>query len=71
MWQGLDPDLVRQLATIRQMVSLRQQTPTREWPLVFVKEQDELLVIREWPDGSMTAYLTSEHSDQLRNKPPR
>ena len=71
MWQGLDPELVRQLATIRQMVSLRQQSPTREWPLVFVREHDELLVIREWPDGSMTAYTTSDYSEQLRKNPPR
>ena len=71
MWQGLDPELVRQLANIRQMVSLGRQSPTREWPLVFVTGHDELLVVREWPDGSMTAYLTSEYSDRLRNNPPR
>jgi len=66
MWPGLDPELVRQLVTIRQLVSLRHQSPTREWPLVFVDDRDELLVIREWPDGSVTAYLTSEFSDEIR-----
>jgi hypothetical protein len=67
MWPGLDPELLRQLATIRQLVALSHRTPTREWPLVFVKRHDALLVVREWPDGSITAYATSEHSDQFRN----
>jgi hypothetical protein len=66
MWPGLDPEFVRQLANIRQMVSLRYQSPTREWPLVFVDDRDELLVIREWPDGSVTAYLTSDYTDDIR-----
>ena len=55
MWPGLDPEFVRQLAVMKKLVTLRYQSPTREWPLVFVQEHDELLVIREWPDGSMTA----------------
>ena len=67
MWSGFDPQLQRDLATVRQMVTLSRQTPTREWPLVFEKAHDELLVIREWPDGSITAYLTTEYSDILRN----
>ncbi len=66
MWPGLDPEFVRQLHTIRQMVTLRYQSPTREWPLVFVEDRDELLVVREWPDGSVTAYMTSEYSDDIR-----
>ncbi len=66
MWSGLDPEFVRQLGTIRQMVTLRYQSPTREWPLVFVEEHDELLVVREWPDGSLTAYATSQYSDDIR-----
>ena len=68
MWRGLDPELLRQLSTIRQLVTLRYQSPTREWPLIFVDEHDALLVIREWPDGSMTSYTTTEHSDQFRKK---
>ena len=68
MWRGLDPELLRQLSTIRQLVTLRYQSPTREWPLIFVDEHDALLVIREWPDGSMTSYTTSAYSDQLRKK---
>jgi hypothetical protein len=66
MWPGFDPELRRQLENIRQMVALRHQTPTREWPLIFVDEHDELLVVREWPDGSITAYSTSEYSDRIR-----
>jgi hypothetical protein len=66
MWPGFDAEFVRQLGVIRQMVTLRYQSPTREWPLVFVEDRDELLVVREWPDGSLTSYLTSEHSDEIR-----
>jgi hypothetical protein len=67
MWPGFDPQIRRDLDNLRQMVRLTHQTPTHEWPLVFVAEHDQLLVIREWPDGSVTAYLTSEHSDRLRD----
>ena len=56
MWSGFDPELRRQLATIRQLVGLRHQTPTREWPLVYVAKHNAWLVIREWPDGTITAY---------------
>jgi len=68
MWRGLDPELLRQLSTIRQLVTLRYQSPTREWPVIFVDEHDALLVIREWPDGSVTCYATSEHADRFRKK---
>jgi hypothetical protein len=68
MWPGLDPELLRQLATIRQMSALSRRTPTREWPLIYVKRHDRLLVVREWPDGSLTAYTTSEHPGTFRNK---
>jgi hypothetical protein len=67
MWSGLDPELRRQLACVRQMVALRHQTPTNEWPLIFMDQHDELLVVREWPDGSITAYCTTEYSDAIRN----
>jgi hypothetical protein len=64
MWAGFDPELLRQLATIRQLVALRHRTPTREWPFVVVDqdvdEHGALLVVREWPDGSITAYVTSK-----------
>jgi hypothetical protein len=66
MWPGFDPEFVRQLGTIRQMVSLRSRSPTREWPLIFVEDRDELLVVREWPDGSVTAFMTSEYSSDIR-----
>ena len=66
MWPGFDPEFRRQLATIRQLVALRHQTPTREWPLIYVKQHKALLVVREWPDGSITAYTTSERPARPR-----
>jgi hypothetical protein len=69
MW-GLDPELVKQLEHIRQMVTLSHQSPTKEWPLVFVEEFDELLVVREWPGGAITAYATSEYSSRIRGAEP-
>ena len=59
MWNGFDPIVKRELASIRQLVALRHQTPIREWPLVYVEDKEAdagLLVVREWPDGSLTAY---------------
>lgn len=67
MWSGFDPELRRQLECVREMVARRHQTPTREWPLIFMDQYDELLVVREWPDGSITAYSTTEYSDVIRN----
>ena len=61
MWHGFDPAIVRDLATIRGMVSRQRQVPTKEWALVYVNEYDVLLVVREWPDGSVTAYV-AEHT---------
>jgi hypothetical protein len=57
MWHGLDPELSRQLAGIRDMVSRQRQTPTREWPWIVDDAAREVLVVREWPDGAITAYL--------------
>ena len=67
MWPGFDSNLQRGLANIRQMVALRHQTPTREWPLVFIEAHRELLVVREWPDGSVTAYMMPDDSDLDQN----
>jgi len=55
MW-SLDPEIVRQLERLREMVTLQHQTPTREWPLVVEESREELLVVREWPNGTITAY---------------
>lgn len=68
MWSGFDPEMARQLDNIRRMVRLRYQEPTREWPLIFIGEYDALFVVREWPDGSITAYATSDHSGHLRRE---
>ena len=59
MWPGFDPQIVQALAAIKELVALQHQTPTREWPLVFVDEHEALLVVREWPDGSVTAYTAT------------
>jgi hypothetical protein len=68
MWYGLDPDIQRQLATIKEMHTRRFLTPTREWPLVVVADHDALLVIREWPDGGLTAYACSGVSGARRSQ---
>ena len=65
MWQGFDPEIKRDLAAVKALIRLTHQTPTREWPLVFVGDYDALLVVREWPDGQITAYWTSEIRDPL------
>lgn len=65
MWQGFDPEIRRELAAVKALVSLNFQTPTKEWPLIFVEEYDALLVVREWPGGQLTAYWTSEIRDAL------
>lgn len=59
MWFNLDPELRRQLINIREMVARQHLTPTREWPMISVEDDRALLVVREWPDGSITAYLAS------------
>ena len=46
----------RDLDSIRTMVACQRQTPTHEWPLVYDESLKMLLVVREWPDGSITAY---------------
>jgi hypothetical protein len=72
MLPGFDPELQRNWQIVRGMVARQRQTPTREWPLVFDQESGLLLVVREWPDGSVTSYATSEFSDRLSGGgPPR
>ena len=62
MWSAFDPQLRRELEQVRRMVSLRHQTPTREWPLIYDERSQELLVVREWPDGTVTSYFMSRRS---------
>ena len=66
MWHGFDAELWRKFETIKDLANLTRETPTREWPLIFVEEHDVMLVVREWPDGQITAYATSEFSDPKR-----
>jgi hypothetical protein len=62
VWSGFDPSMRRDLDAIRSMVARQRQAPTREWPLVYDEKHELLLVVREWPDGSVTAYCV-EHPD--------
>jgi hypothetical protein len=59
MWDGSNPNSWPELVGLRKRLALRWQTPTREWPLFWIEEQATLLIVREWPDGSVTAYLKS------------
>jgi hypothetical protein len=59
VWPGFDPSVWRDLSTLRELVALQHQTPTKEWPLIYMEDQDTLLVVREWPDGSITAYTVA------------
>lgn len=68
MWHGFDPEIRRELATLKALVNLGHQTPKNEWPLIFVEEHDALLVVRQWPDGSITAYVNSEISGSDRGQ---
>ena len=57
MWPGFDSQIRRELNFVRESVALRRSTPTREWPLIFLADRGDLLVVREWPNGSITAYV--------------
>jgi hypothetical protein len=61
MWHGWNPNELPELVHLRAMIALQRQSPTREWPLHHEEEDDLLLVVREWPDGSITAYTMSTH----------
>ena len=56
MWNGFDDTTRRDLAAIREMVARQRQTPSREWPVIYIEDRQLLLVVREWPNGSLTAY---------------
>jgi hypothetical protein len=60
MWSGFNPEQQKMLAMVKQVAVLRQQTPTKEWPLVV--DGDTVLVVREWPTGEITAFLHSAGS---------
>jgi hypothetical protein len=57
MWYGFDPETQRQLVALKELTKRRFSTPTHEWPLVFVERDNALLVVREWPNGELTAYV--------------
>ncbi len=57
MWDGFDPEIRQQLALIKQLTMLRRQTPLKEWPMVV--DGNTIVVVREWPDGEVTAYVAT------------
>lgn len=64
MWDGFDAETRKQLATIKELTGLSRQTPTQEWPLVFIEEHKVLFVVREWPNGTLTAYTCEKDSGE-------
>ena len=62
MWDGPNPNALPQMEWLRAMVARQRQTPTGEWPLLYREEEDQLLVVRTWPDGSVTAYIVDGES---------
>ena len=56
MWPGFDPTIQRQLAALKELTARRYRVPANEWPVVYVEELNALLVVREWPNGELTAY---------------
>ena len=56
MWYGFDPEIMRQLAALKDQTRRRHSEPVNVWPLVF-KEDNLVLVVREWPDGELTAFV--------------
>lgn len=57
MEYGFDPELKRQLAALNQQTRRQRNEPRGEWPVVFDEQHNALLVVREWPDGELTAFL--------------
>jgi hypothetical protein len=55
-WPDFDPALKRDLAALKALTNLSHQVPAREWPLWFDADHDTMLVVREWPNGEITAY---------------
>ena len=56
MWYGPNPNAMPEFERLRALVARQRQTPTSEWPLIYLEDEDMLLVVRTWPDGSITAY---------------
>ena len=59
--------LQRDLDNLRQMVRLQRLSPTREWPLIFVREHDEpverrLILRREPTAGLVVAERDLEYT---------
>ena len=62
----MNPNSWPEFVNLRAMLALGRQTPVKEWPLIYLEEYDALLVVREWPDGSITAYTMSRSDLESR-----
>jgi hypothetical protein len=56
MWYGFDPEILQQLAAIKGQTRRLHSAPVNEWPVHF-KEDNVVLVVREWPNGELTAFV--------------
>lgn len=57
MWEFFDPEVRQKLSLLKHLTVLRRQTPLKEWPLLA--DGNTLFVVREWPNGDVTAYLVT------------
>ena len=69
MWDGLNPNLLPEFVHLRAMIALQRQTPTAEFPLIYIDEQNVLFVVRTWPDGSITCYTMSPDNSGAGHQP--
>ena len=55
MWSSFNPEQQKALTMVKLVTALRQQMPTKEWPLIV--DGATILVVREWETGEITASL--------------
>jgi hypothetical protein len=55
MWSEFNPEQQKTLTMVKLVTALRQQVPTKEWPLIV--DGATILVVREWETGEITASL--------------
>ena len=60
MWLNMNPNCWPELRQIREAVARQHQVPTQECAVTYIKKYKAALVVREWPDGSLTANLTKD-----------
>lgn len=68
MWSGFNPEQQKALTMVKLVTALRQQMPTKEWPLVV--DGATILVVREWETGEITASLNLAGSSSAGGTSP-